>query len=173
MVTVTLAGPDETRELGALVGRSVADRAVVALAGPLGAGKTTFVQGLGSALGVAEPVTSPTFTMLNEYHSGRIPLYHIDLYRLKDDPTTAKALGGPALPLLRAELEEFAADKGVVVIEWAEQLGAYLPVDRLSVELDYVDRAEPERGRLARLSAGGEQACALLAAVAAGHKAWK
>lgn len=86
------------------------------LDGPLGAGKTVFVKGLASALGIdPEEVTSPSFTLVNPY-AGRLPLFHIDLYRLEKGAAAAHAV----------DLEELLADTGaVVVIEWAERLGHY------------------------------------------------
>lgn len=83
----------------------------------MGAGKTTFVKGLAQGLGVKEVVQSPTFTMLNEYHSGRLPLYHLDLYRLSESSQTqARALADQLI----LELDEFILKKMVCVIEWSE-----------------------------------------------------
>jgi tRNA threonylcarbamoyladenosine biosynthesis protein TsaE len=97
---------------------------VLLLHGDLGSGKTAFVQALGTALGIAEPITSPTFALIHEYPEGRIPLYHIDLYRL--EPTQV-----PALHLeLYWQGREFPP--GVVAIEWAERLNP-IPPDALSL----------------------------------------
>jgi tRNA threonylcarbamoyladenosine biosynthesis protein TsaE len=100
------------------------------LSGPLGAGKTIFVKGICAALGVAEDdVTSPSFTLVNPY-SGRLLLYHIDLYRLDEGASAAHAV----------DLDELLADENaVIVIEWAERMGSYpLPgnVWRISLEGD-------------------------------------
>jgi len=86
------------------------------LSGPLGAGKTPFVKGICTALGVAEEdVTSPSFTLVNPYF-GRLPLYHIDLYRLDEGASASHAV----------DLEELLADeKAVIVIEWSERMGNY------------------------------------------------
>lgn len=88
-----------TERLGEAIAEQIAERAVVALVGALGAGKTTLVKGIARGLGVTEVVNSPTFTMLNEYHSGRLPLYHLDLYRLQEDQADVSFL-------LEVELDE-------------------------------------------------------------------
>lgn len=85
---------------------------VIALEGPLGAGKTTLVKSVGAALGVREVISSPTFTMLNEYYSGRLPLFHLDIYRGGE---TGEVMD---LETLGLELEEMLAGKGVAMIEW-------------------------------------------------------
>lgn len=89
---------------------------ILLLSGPLGAGKTVFVKGICAALGVAEEdVTSPSFTLVNP-HTGRVQLYHVDLYRLDEGATAAHAV----------DLEELLNDeKAVLVIEWAERMGNY------------------------------------------------
>ncbi len=92
---------------------------VIALHGQLGAGKTTLVKGIGGALGVTEAISSPTFTMLNEYHSGRMPLYHLDLYRVGESSDVI------SLEMLAFEIDELICRKpnevyGVTVVEWAE-----------------------------------------------------
>lgn len=109
--TFTTASESETREVGAQVAATLAPGAVLLLAGDLGAGKTAFVRGLAAGLGIdAGEVTSPTFTLVHEYRGGRLPLVHVDLYRLD-----------------RADLDEIGLDpdlaaEGVVAVEWAERL---------------------------------------------------
>jgi len=102
---------------------------VVALIGELGAGKTTMAQGIARGLGVGERCTiaSPTFTLINEYQ-GRVPLYHLDFYRI-DNPADCANLG----------LEEYLYGEGVALIEWADKMGSLLPSDYLLVKLAYVD----------------------------------
>lgn len=95
--------------------------AVLALHGELGSGKTCFVQGLARALGVRQPVTSPTFTIVNEY-SGRCPLVHIDLYRISDPQE-----------LLSIDFENYLDTEGIVVIEWAERAGNWLPGNTMHI----------------------------------------
>ena len=107
---------DETFALGAQVGAQLTGGEILLLDGPLGAGKTVFVKGLASALGIdPEAVTSPSFTLVNPY-AARLPLFHIDLYRLEEGVAAAHAV----------DLEELLTDeRAVVVIEWAERLGNY------------------------------------------------
>ena len=107
---IETASPEETQKIAAKLGEKLKPGDVVLLFGDLGAGKTTFVQGLARGLGVPEDyyVQSPTFALINEY-PGRVPLYHVDLYRLA--PEDVYDLG----------LEELV-EKGVVVIEWSERL---------------------------------------------------
>jgi tRNA threonylcarbamoyladenosine biosynthesis protein TsaE len=100
----------ETADVGSEVGRTLQAGAVLLLSGDLGAGKTAFVKGLAAGLGIdRDVVSSPTFTLMQEYRGGRLPLFHVDLYRL-DDPREMDDLG----------LDEVAAD-GVLAIEWAEK----------------------------------------------------
>lgn len=116
-MNIRLDGRQKTILLGELFGSHIKDGCVIALEGPLGAGKTTFVKGLAQGLGVKEVVQSPTFTMLNEYHSGRLPLYHLDLYRLSESSETqARSLGDQLI----LELDEFIFGKMVCVVEWSE-----------------------------------------------------
>jgi tRNA threonylcarbamoyladenosine biosynthesis protein TsaE len=107
---------EETFNLGKQIGRQLSGGEILLLDGPLGAGKTVFVKGLASALGVdSEEVTSPSFTLVNPY-AGQLTLFHIDLYRLDEGATAAHAV----------DLEELLSDeRAVIVIEWAERLGSY------------------------------------------------
>ena len=113
--TVITHSPGETRRLAAELLRELKPGAVLALHGELGAGKTCFVQGLAAALGVHQPVSSPTFTLIHEYESNP-PLYHADLYRIRD-ADDACGLG----------LEEYLGGDGITVIEWAERATELLP----------------------------------------------
>lgn len=99
----------QTRALGAALGQAARPGDVLCLEGPLGVGKTVLVQGLADGLGAAEPATSPSFTLIHE-HRGRLPLYHIDLYRI------SPAQVGDLF------IEEYLEGDGVVAIEWAERL---------------------------------------------------
>ncbi|HND12582.1 MAG TPA: tRNA (adenosine(37)-N6)-threonylcarbamoyltransferase complex ATPase subunit type 1 TsaE [Pseudomonadota bacterium] len=118
-------GPTGTRRIGQQMGALLSAGDVLLLEGPLGAGKTCLTQGLAIGLGVdaATAVQSPSFTLVNQY-SGRLPLYHADLYRLSH-PQELFELG----------LWEAAETGGVVVIEWASRFPGEMPTDHLSVEL--------------------------------------
>ena len=103
--------PDETYELGRSIGERIESGSIIALDGDLGAGKTLFTQGLAAGLGITEPVNSPTFTILQIYDSGRIPLYHFDVYRI-DDPYEMEEVG----------FDDYIFGNGVSVIEWPERI---------------------------------------------------
>jgi tRNA threonylcarbamoyladenosine biosynthesis protein TsaE len=120
----------ETFALAAQVGAQLLGGEILLLDGPLGAGKTVFVKGLASSLDIdPEEVTSPSFTLVNPYHA-RLPLFHIDLYRLDEGASAAHAV----------DLDDLLTDESaVLVIEWAERLGAY-----------------PLRGNIWRISISGD-----------------
>lgn len=107
---------DETFRLGKRLGEQLAGGEILLLSGALGAGKTIFVKGIAASLGIdAEEVTSPSFTLVNPYE-GRLPLYHIDLYRLEEGASAAHAV----------DLDELLMNEhSAIVIEWAERLGRY------------------------------------------------
>lgn len=119
--------PEETKELARRLAIELGAGSVLALHGDLGSGKTCFVQGLAEALGVAEIVNSPTFTIINEYQ-GRCRLYHIDLYRVKS-AAEAENLG----------LEDILEGDGIAAIEWPEIFSSLLPKDTIRVYFDFVD----------------------------------
>jgi tRNA threonylcarbamoyladenosine biosynthesis protein TsaE len=122
-VTVTCGSAEATRALAARIGRQATPGTVVALSGDLGAGKTCFIQGLAAGLGVESPVTSPTFVMIAE-HRGRLPLYHVDLYRT-ESLAEIRALG----------LDELLGGEGVTAIEWAERAEPLLPPRTVRVRI--------------------------------------
>jgi tRNA threonylcarbamoyladenosine biosynthesis protein TsaE len=138
----------ETRALGAALGTLARPGTLIALVGPLGAGKTQLAKGVAAGLGVRGVVNSPTFVLMNE-HAGRLRLFHVDAYRL-GDPEEALAAG---------LLDERGAD-GVTVIEWADRLDGWLPLDRLDVELQ-VDPSAPGDRRRISWRAHGEAHAAL------------
>lgn len=117
----TTRGPAQTRALGKRLGATLAPGDTVALCGDLGSGKTTFVQGVALGLGVAEAVTSPTFVLVREYR-GRLPLYHVDLFRL-DHIEDLEMVG----------YDEFVSGRGVTLIEWAQKMRERLPGDYVEV----------------------------------------
>lgn len=111
MVTHISRSPEETLRLGADLAATASSGLVVGLIGDLGAGKTQFVKGFAAGLGITERVHSPTFTLVNEYRSGRLPCFHIDLYRLE----TPEQIFG-------AGLEQYLnPESGVTLIEWFER----------------------------------------------------
>jgi tRNA threonylcarbamoyladenosine biosynthesis protein TsaE len=115
--------PDQTRAVAAALGDLLVAGDLVLLVGDLGAGKTAFVQGLARGLGVEEPVTSPTFTIVQEY-AGRLPLTHVDVYRL-DRVQDLYDLG----------LEE-RSDRGVTVVEWGDLVEQAVPAEHLVVRIE-------------------------------------
>lgn len=118
---VRTSSDEQTRALAKSLAMRLEAGDIIALIGDLGAGKTTFVQGLAAGLGIAEPVTSPTFALVNQY-SGRLPLYHFDVYRL-DHPSQLEDIG----------YEEYFYGDGVSVVEWANLIADYLPEDVITV----------------------------------------
>ena len=111
MATIISHSPVETESLGEAWGRAAQRGLVIALSGDLGAGKTQLVRGLARGLGFAGRIHSPTFTLVNVYAGGRLPLFHLDLYRLE----TAAQIHG-------AGVDEYLQPDGVAVIEWAERM---------------------------------------------------
>jgi tRNA threonylcarbamoyladenosine biosynthesis protein TsaE len=155
VVALRSHSPEETRRLGALLGRLLQPGDVVLLHGDLGAGKTAFTQGIGEGLGVPDTINSPTFTILKEY-AGRMPLYHFDFYRIED-----------AEELYALGFEDYFADEGASVVEWAERGeaadgAAPWPQGWLRIRIEPVGPQE----RVFRCTAQGARAHALLAAFA-------
>jgi tRNA threonylcarbamoyladenosine biosynthesis protein TsaE len=123
-VTLIARDVEATRAVGAILGRAAQPGDVVCLFGELGAGKTQLAKGIAAGLGVTDTVNSPSFVLMAEYE-GRLPLFHIDLYRLAD---AADALAGGLVDDRQAA--------GITIIEWAERLGERLPASRLDVRID-------------------------------------
>jgi tRNA threonylcarbamoyladenosine biosynthesis protein TsaE len=135
---VKLPDANATQMLGIDLGKSLTAGSVILLTGDLGSGKTTLVQGLAQGMEIVDSIVSPTFTIINEYFSGRLPLYHLDLYRL-----TAAEVDDLQLESYWLGLE---TELGIVAIEWAERL-SYLPDNYLRIELTY-----DADGRIAKIS---------------------
>lgn len=148
--TLTTAAAAHTRAIGERCGRLLQASLVLALIGDLGSGKTVFVQGLARGLDLPPEwsVTSPTFTLVNEYPA-RLRLYHIDLYRLEPTQLDLEALG----------LAEILEGGGVVAVEWAEKLPPAAAAERLEIRFDY---GEDETTRTLRMDAYGQPALSLL-----------
>ena len=142
---VKLPDASATQMLGMDLGRALTAGSVLLLTGDLGSGKTTLVQGLAQGMNIEDPIVSPTFTIINEYFSGRLPLYHLDLYRLTNAEVDDLHLESYWLGL--------ETEPGIVAIEWAERL-SYLPEYYLRIELTY-DNVD---GRVAKISELREKA---------------
>jgi tRNA threonylcarbamoyladenosine biosynthesis protein TsaE len=129
--------PEETKEFGRSLAKDLAPGSVVALIGPLGSGKTVLVQGICSALGVKQAVTSPSFVIINEYPGklNRSPvwIYHFDLYRLEN-----------VEEFIKLGYEEYFYGKGITLIEWAEKVKPFLPKKHWEVHLKII--SENQRG---------------------------
>lgn len=124
-ITLPLPEPAATEALGRCLGKFARPGDIITLAGDLGAGKTTLTQAIGRGLAVPDDcyITSPTFALIHEY-PGRLPLFHLDLYRLADE-TEAEELG----------LDDYLYGDGLSVIEWPDRLGSLMPANRLHIEL--------------------------------------
>jgi tRNA threonylcarbamoyladenosine biosynthesis protein TsaE len=134
-----LPNSEHTKRLGELLGKHLPPGSNILLQGDLGTGKTTLIQGLGESLGITDPIASPTFTLINEYTEGRIPLYHLDLYRLEPEQVNA------IYPEIYWEGEEVTP--GITAIEWSERL-PYKPNNYLEINLTH----HKKRGRQATLN---------------------
>ena len=118
--------PEETQEIGRRLGALSQPGDVILMTGDLGSGKTCLTQGIAQGLGIREHALSPTFVIMREMH-GRLPLYHVDLYRL-DRLEETEDLG----------LDDYFYDGGVSVVEWAEKAMSLMPAERLLIEIEYV-----------------------------------
>ena len=124
--TITLKNIKDTRAVANSIAESVGPGSVVALIGPLGVGKTALSQEIAKALGVTEHLTSPTFTIVCEYESGRLPIYHFDVYRVHDEDE-----------LFEIGFDEYIHGRGVCLIEWADLIEDLLPEDTMYIRLEY------------------------------------
>jgi len=128
--TISTKNPEETKKLGKEVGKLAKPGDLLAFYGELGVGKTCFIQGISRELEVQDYVTSPSFTIINEYH-GKIPIYHFDLFRLNN-----------AEEILELGYEEYFYGEGLTVIEWAEKIEQLLPKEYLKIDIKFKDRYE-------------------------------
>mgnify|MGYP000162832583 CR=1 FL=1 len=126
--------PEETEKIGAAIGKIIPAGTVLAYRGDLGAGKTAFTRGLARGLGFTEAVTSPTYTIVNEYLGGRLPLFHFDMYRL-----------GSSDELFDIGWEDYLARGGVCAVEWSERVSDALPEDTIFVDIARTDEHEDWR----------------------------
>ncbi|PZD75389.1 tRNA threonylcarbamoyladenosine biosynthesis protein TsaE [Acaryochloris thomasi RCC1774] len=128
MLTLSLPDSAATQALGLKLGQSLPTGSILLLDGDLGSGKTSLVQSIGQGLGITDMIVSPTFTLINEYHTGRLPLYHLDLYRLP--PAEVSNL------YLDTYWEGIDFPLGIVAIEWPERLSDW-PESYIHVKLQY------------------------------------
>lgn len=126
MREIHIKNEDETRGLGQDLASRLVPGQVVALIGDLGTGKTTLTKYIAEGLGINETITSPTFNIVKEYRSGRLPLFHFDVYRITD-PDEMFEIGA----------DEYFFGSGVCVIEWADQIKEILPENTLYIYIEY------------------------------------
>ncbi len=141
MFAIETASAAQTRALGARLACQLRPGDVLLLSGPLGAGKSELTRGVAKGLGVTEPVTSPTFTILQLHDSGRLPLYHFDWYRLAG-----------ADELYEMGMDEYLGGDGVAMVEWPARAAEALPETRLEIDITPLD---DERRRITLRPVGG------------------
>ncbi len=136
-----IANEQETERFGEGIGQAAQPGTVIALIGDLGTGKTTLTKSIAKGLGVTETVTSPTFNIIREYRSGRLPLFHFDVYRI-GDPDEMFELG----------YEEYFYGEGICVVEWADIIEELLPEDAVII---FIERGASEEERDYRITWDG------------------
>ena len=132
-IEITIKSEEDSAKLGRKIGEKAEPGSVLALIGDLGTGKTTLTKYIAAGMGVSEVITSPTFNIVKEYRSGRIPLYHFDVYRI-EDPEEMYEIG----------YEEYFYGDGLCVVEWADMIEELLPGDAAVIKMEYSD-TEGER----------------------------
>ena len=152
---------DDTRAAGAALAPFLRPRDVVVLTGELGAGKTTFVQGVAAGLGATEHVASPTFTLVREYVSGRVPLAHVDLYRLDREQD-----------VIDLALDELEDGERVLLVEWGDPVAELLADDRLRIELVGIDPTGADETRRITVEPSGDTWAERRAEIAAAFEGW-
>ena len=139
---IKLNGLEETKDFGIKLGKLLKAEDILCLNGDLGAGKTTLTKSVGLGLGVEEYITSPTFSLINEY-KGRVWVYHFDVYRLEN-----------VEDLYDLGFDEYFYGKGVCVIEWAEKIERLLPKDRIVID---IEKGEDLEERIITISGNGNR----------------
>lgn len=143
-MTIETFHAEETYNIGRKMGETAKPGQVICLLGDLGVGKTVFTQGFAAGLGIREPVSSPTFTIVQSYDEGRIPFYHFDVYRI-----------GDVEEMDEIGFDDYVFGEGVCLIEWANLIEEILPENYETVKIE----KNPEKGfdyRLITISKGGE-----------------
>lgn len=119
---------EDTEKIAFSFAKTLKGNEIILLNGDLGAGKTTFTKSLAKALGIVEHITSPTFTLVNEYYSGKFPLFHFDMYRLEDE-SEAVEIG----------LDDYFNKQAVSIIEWPERIKNLIPKDHITINIEKID----------------------------------
>ena len=130
---IVIKNEEETKKFGEKLCEKLTAGSIVALTGDLGTGKTTLTKAIAAGLGVTDVITSPTFNIVKQYDSGRLPLYHFDVYRI-----------GDVDEMYEIGYEEFFFGDGVCVIEWADLIEEIIPDDAVRIEIEYGEK-EGER----------------------------
>lgn len=133
MKEILITNEKDTKEFGIKLAKNLKPGDVIALAGDLGTGKTTLTKYIAEGLGIKEPITSPTFTIVQEYHEGRLPLYHFDVYRICD-----------VEEMYELGYEEYFFGEGVSIVEWADIIEEIIPDDAKIIFISYTQN-EGER----------------------------
>ncbi|GAA3636883.1 tRNA (adenosine(37)-N6)-threonylcarbamoyltransferase complex ATPase subunit type 1 TsaE [Lactobacillus hamsteri] len=136
---------EDMQKLGASLAKAAEPHDLLLLTGDLGAGKTTMTQGLGRALGIRRPVKSPTFTIVREYREAKMPLFHMDFYRLEHDDLSSIDLNG------------YLAEPGLVVIEWPQLIMKELPDEYLQLTIKRVDDSWNSTKRVVEFNPSGKR----------------
>lgn len=145
MIRFKAGSVEETAKLGQRLGEILQKGDTVCLTGDLGTGKTAFTGGIAKALGISGYITSPTFTIVNEYE-GNLPLYHFDVYRIGDPGE-----------MFETGYDEYISGEGITVIEWAELISDILPPDRVEVFIEKENSDKPD-SRLITMKFHGSRA---------------
>ena len=130
---IVIKNEEETKKFGKQLCEKLTAGSIVALTGDLGTGKTTLTKAIAAGLGVTDVITSPTFNIVKQYDSGRLPLYHFDVYRI-----------GDVDEMYEIGYEEYFFGEGVCVIEWADLIDEIIPYDAMRIEIEYGEK-EGER----------------------------
>ncbi len=130
---IVIKNEEETKKFGEKLCEKLIAGSIVALTGDLGTGKTTLTKAIAAGLGVTDVITSPTFNIVKQYDSGRLPLYHFDVYRI-----------GDVDEMYEIGYEEYFFGEGVCVIEWADLIDEIIPDDAMRIEIKYGEK-EGER----------------------------